>query len=289
MKSTSCYKYFPVSPDDERWGLYITTCGHSIVAPNSPYPPEQHPDDYHFKWSKGRTMREFCLLYITQGSGFFESRSSGKKHVSEGSFMLLFPNEWHRYRPTKETGWTEYWVGFHGSYATSLVRDFMSKASPIIHVGTSEDILENYLKLLELSKREPVGFQQIMAGHTAALLGHFYQSQKGRNTVTKETDALIHKAKCRIMETLSEPFDPKSLATELNVSYSWLRRTFKHYTGLPLLQYQLQIRINKAKRLLTSSESPVYIIAEQCGFESCYYFSRLFKLKTGTTPTDYRK
>ena len=58
---------------------------------------------------------------------------------------------------------------------------------------------------------------------------------------------------------------------------------------MPPGQYQIQIRLNKARRLLRNGTLSIAAIAEQLGFESIYYFSRLFKKKTGCSPLAYRK
>ena len=51
----------------------------------------------------------------------------------------------------------------------------------------------------------------------------------------------------------------------------------------------LHERIEKAKELLRDLNRPTKQIAYQTGFESVFYFSRLFKEKTGLTPTQYRR
>lgn len=289
MESLSQYKYFPVSPTDEKWGIYITTCGHSVIQPGGKYPPELHPEGYHFSWERGRVLHEFCIVYISHGEGVFESESSGSIRVHEGSLFLIHPHERHRYRPERKYGWTEYWLGFAGSHAASIVKNFLPARNPVVNIGLNDDVLGCYLKTLDLATSEPAGFQQIMAGYASTVLAYFYRGMKGRGTGLKEADDIIQRAKCLIIEALTEPLYPKDLAGRLNVSYPWLRRTFKHYTGLPLLQYQMQMRIHKAQSLLLNCNKPIYIISQQCGFESCYYFSRIFKQKTGVTPSAYRK
>jgi len=72
------------------------------------------------------------------------------------------------------------------------------------------------------------------------------------------------------------------------VSYTTFRRSFKQQTGLAPSQFQNTIRINCACDLLATSELSVSEIAQQAGFETVYYFSRMFKKKTGQTPTRYR-
>jgi len=46
--------------------------------------------------------------------------------------------------------------------------------------------------------------------------------------------------------------------------------------------------IERAKTLLLGSEDPVYLIAQALGFDYPHHFSRLFKQKTGMSPTEYR-
>ena len=79
------------------------------------------------------------------------------------------------------------------------------------------------------------------------------------------------------------------LATEAGISEVYLRMLFaKQYHTSPK-QYILELRLQKAKQLLTQSPATVTETAEQCGFSSLYHFCRIFKEKTGLTPTQYAK
>jgi AraC-like DNA-binding protein len=73
------------------------------------------------------------------------------------------------------------------------------------------------------------------------------------------------------------------------MSYSLFRKTFKEITGLSPHQYRLTIRLHRAERLLRSTNMQISRIAEILGFSSIYYFSELFKKKTGQSPLEYRK
>jgi len=53
--------------------------------------------------------------------------------------------------------------------------------------------------------------------------------------------------------------------------------------------YQLMVRLSKAKELLCETTLRIGKIAERVGFESPYSFSHLFKAKTGMTPGEYRQ
>lgn len=67
------FKYLLPSPKDKDWGLYVTDAGRSHIPPRSMYPPSGHPKDYHFSVQRGRTLHSCQLVYITKGSGVFNS------------------------------------------------------------------------------------------------------------------------------------------------------------------------------------------------------------------------
>jgi transcriptional regulator GlxA family with amidase domain len=81
----------------------------------------------------------------------------------------------------------------------------------------------------------------------------------------------------------------EEIAMSVGLGYSVFRKKFKEYTGVSPAQYQINLRINKAKDLLVTSKQSLKEIANDLGFESADYFYRLFKKKTGYTPSDYRE
>jgi transcriptional regulator GlxA family with amidase domain len=68
-----------------------------------------------------------------------------------------------------------------------------------------------------------------------------------------------------------------------------LKRRFKSATGSSLIEYIQNLRIEEAKRLLESENTPVDDISVSVGYEDPSFFRRLFKRGTGLTPSQYRK
>lgn len=79
------------------------------------------------------------------------------------------------------------------------------------------------------------------------------------------------------------------LAKQCNISEVYFRRLFTQQYGITPKQYIIDIRIQKAKHLLSDGILKVSAISEQCGFSNQYHFCRIFKDKTGLTPTEYTK
>jgi transcriptional regulator GlxA family with amidase domain len=68
-----------------------------------------------------------------------------------------------------------------------------------------------------------------------------------------------------------------------------LKRRFKVATGSTLIDYLQNLRVEESKRLLESGHRPVDEISVDVGYEDPSFFRRLFKRRTGLTPSQYRR
>jgi transcriptional regulator GlxA family with amidase domain len=68
-----------------------------------------------------------------------------------------------------------------------------------------------------------------------------------------------------------------------------VKRRFKTATGLAIIDYVQNLRIEEAKRLLESSDGAADEIGVAVGYEDPSFFRRLFKRRTGVTPGRYRR
>lgn len=91
-----------------------------------------------------------------------------------------------------------------------------------------------------------------------------------------------------IEDHISSPgLSNSEIATQAYISEVYLRKLFDTFYDTSPKQYILNMRIQKAKYLLTNTEYTVTAIAEQCGFSSLYHFCRIFRNKIGMSPTEY--
>jgi AraC-like DNA-binding protein len=283
------FRYFPVSDRDRRWGLYLTTAGESRIPPRSVYPPRGHPGGYDFDWKRGRVLREYQFVYISAGEGVLETARS-RWRITPGQAFILFPGAWHRYRPDARTGWSEHWVGCEGPVVRRLVREgFFSPLRPVLRVREEDLLLGAFSSVIEAIHAGRPALQQVASGATLYILSLLYSAlqpgQEGRQNVTRA----IHDAMHRMADPTQAAPPLPELAHRLGVSYTWFRRTFAHHTGLSPHQYRLQIRLGRARTLLSETTLTVKEVAFRCGFESEHYFSRLFKRKTGRAPGAWRR
>lgn len=83
--------------------------------------------------------------------------------------------------------------------------------------------------------------------------------------------------------------DFRAWAKKAGVSYAHFRRLFQQYAGMAPKSFMLQNRFNKAVRYLLESDKRISEIAELCGWEDFYFFSKQFKKKFGVPPLAFRK
>ena len=78
------------------------------------------------------------------------------------------------------------------------------------------------------------------------------------------------------------------LAKDSQISEVYFRRLFKERFGMPPKQFIINLRIGKAKLLLSEGHLKIWAVSEACGFPDPYSFCRIFRQHTGMTPQEYR-
>lgn len=71
-------------------------------------------------------------------------------------------------------------------------------------------------------------------------------------------------------------------------THEYLCQIFKKYAGISIVTYVHQLRIQRAKYLLLSSDKSIHDISQEVGFRDPYYFSKIYKRLEGMTPSQYR-
>ncbi len=81
----------------------------------------------------------------------------------------------------------------------------------------------------------------------------------------------------------------QSLAEYFHLNQTYLCTYFKKATGSTINEYITELRIEKAKELMTNRRTKLYDVTTSVGFTDVNYFSTLFKRYTGLSPSDFRK
>jgi len=106
-----------------------------------------------------------------------------------------------------------------------------------------------------------------------------------------ETDsgrALVGRIRQDMEQHYSETVSLSSLAARYHVSPSHLSHLFKSVTGYAPMEYLNACRLSAAKELLSGSGCAIRDVVDRCGYGDESNFSRMFREKTGMTPSAFR-
>lgn len=90
-----------------------------------------------------------------------------------------------------------------------------------------------------------------------------------------------------INEHIRERLSLNEVAAVFGISPSYLSQLFSKYNEKGFSEYINTCKINVAKKLLENENLKVYEIADMLGFESAFYFSKVFKKMEGISPSEY--
>ncbi len=109
------------------------------------------------------------------------------------------------------------------------------------------------------------------------------------NAIELEDSDFQHKITVYINENLSEKLSIPHLCSVMLMSKNVLYKNFHKCFDCSVNEYILSQRIKQAQILITQTNEKIIDIAEKTGITNYTYFCRIFKKKTGFTPTEYRK
>lgn len=91
-----------------------------------------------------------------------------------------------------------------------------------------------------------------------------------------------------IKENLDKRLSLNDVADIFCFSPNYLSQLFTKTAGCSFVEYITAMRVEKAKQLLLQNDAKIYEIAESLGFESAFYFSKVFKKTTGFSPREFQ-
>ena len=113
--------------------------------------------------------------------------------------------------------------------------------------------------------------------------------------VRQSTDILaieedtVARAVAFIREHACDPVQVSDVLDFVDVSRSTLDKQFRATLGRTVHSEMQRVKIEQAKRLLTTTDMPIRCVVPRCGFGYLQYFTTVFRQQTGRTPGQYRK
>lgn len=229
------------------------------------------------------------IVFISEGSGIFESKATGLVPVAAGTALVVLPGVWHRYAPDPGTGWTEQWIELQGSTPDGLFGNgALGPAQAVVKMGRALRLEELMDEIQERLSGSAAGFDPEAAALGLQILSLVVEAPRLR-APSRPITSFVARAERLLMEAVDKPPAIPGLARELGVAYSYFRREFKRHTGLAPYQYVRRLRLEKARRMIGSSSESLQSISERLGFASPFHLSAAFKKQYGQSPHHWRR
>lgn len=233
------------------------------------------------------------LLKITiDGCGIL--RYNGQNYtVPAGTFYWIDCTKWHDYRTDPEVGhWHVAWVHFYGANAQFYYESFLKSNSgePVCQLPPGSRAHAAMWGLLGLDNsgvnQQEVDYHaadlltQLL---TACLLSTLDQAAQG------DIPRHIETIRQYVQRHYNEKLTLQSLGSQFNMNPCYVQKQFKRYVGQSPTEYQIYLRMTRAKELMRTTHRSISEIAYEVGVDNLGYFTRLFKKQEGLTPQQYRK
>jgi AraC-like DNA-binding protein len=196
-------------------------------------------------------------------------------HMQSGLFTIVPSGVYHDQTNTVET--TTLCIGITDIDSRNMQGGW---TDPDNRIGRA---CESLLTELTLKKIE---YKLICEGLLNEIVG-LIKRISSSETILTEKDQLVKKA-LGIINHQEGRITVGELADQMYVSKDYLRHLFLDRSPLSPLRYIISAKIEKAKTLLATSNLTISQISVESGFESVYYFSRIFKRVTGYSPSEFK-
>lgn len=232
---------------------------------------------------------DYHILYIAEGCCFV-TEADKVIEAQAGSVIIYLPGERQEYGFKKEISTKSYYIHFSGTACKELMEKFGMTERRVFYIGYSSRLIELYSSMIDEYHLKLLHHDYICQSILLSIL-----SVIGRKISC--TDVLKNKGLekkmneiCRyIFNNYSKKLSVSECAKICGLSESRFSHLFKKAIGISPTRYILNAKTEIAKKQLSNTALSVLQISRNLGFDDQNYFSRIFKLYTGFSPTEYRK
>lgn len=228
------------------------------------------------------------LLYCTHGSGWCVI-GDRKLTMNPHQYVLIPATELQvGYGSQKEDYWGVYIVHFDGQQLSLFNDTFgINSFCRPMDVGINDKGIEIWEEMYGLLNQGHSALNHI---HANFCLYHFLGSFLFPADIEKQNTGKdwVAETIAFMQHMIQEKLSVEEMADRLNLSASYFSTLFRKATGLPPLEYFIQLKLQNACLLLTEKGLKVKEVAEAIGYDDPFHFSRLFKKHLRVSPLAYK-
>lgn len=223
-------------------------------------------------------LAHFCLVL----NGSYTERLGGKSEERRPSTLIFYPPD-TVHAESSHTGGRHFLIEIEPSRFAHL-RDVETFANGPVVIRAQSQLWITSRLVHEFRNRDALS---LLALESLALELTISAARNGRTSKHSHPRWLI-RVKDALAATFLEPPRLEELASIVNVHPVHLARAFHRFERCTISEYVRRLRIDHARRRMTTSDDSLAEIALASGFGDQSHFSRSFKRVTGLTPTQFR-
>lgn len=237
-----------------------------------------YPDpDYRIDRRAGHPINVF--EYIEDGEGEICVNGVWKK-ARAGEVYILLAGQEHHYHSSTTDPWKKRWINYSADYVPQLLEAYGVTSG----VYSCKDARKYFDLAFETAR---FGGAYADAGRTVADCVHKIIALCAASLTTdRKSDA--YRIREELSAALYRRLDLDELSEKLHMSKSNVIRVFKKHYDVTPYEYLLDVKIEAAKVLLTTTTLPIKEIAERLCITDEHYFSTLFLRRVGMRPREFR-
>ncbi|MCE1154536.1 MAG: AraC family transcriptional regulator [Bacteroidales bacterium] len=276
--------------DDHRlnFGLSVNSVGVKTIQAEVDQSRASQVSDHRYHFKKGRVADEFKLIYITKGLGYVCFEGGAETRIERGNILMILPNQKYQYYHESNQVWKEYFIRFEAdALYHQLIKTLFINEYQVVEAGFNEELLRLFQRSIDVVRNGLKSSQVYLSGILLHILG-LVIAETRNNVQERREKQLIEQAKILMNENVFTGVSPQEIASRLNISYTTFRKNFKKYAEVAPARYQNELRMEKARELLTETTLSVKEIAYMLHYSSSNQFSTMFKKFTGQSPQQVR-
>jgi AraC family transcriptional regulator len=232
-----------------------------------------------------RVQQDFQLVAMVDGEANIQV-DDDMRHLPMRHIALMRPGHREHFMFTREAETHHTWCAVHPSLVDDALGDELGRAPFCLPVTSRlHNLMETGLSFAPSDLPSAQG----MLTQLGLTLLHTFAFEAERVVLRSLTPDAIALAQGYVETNLSQPMVLDDIARAASVSPQHLVKLFNQHLRVTPMRYVWDVRLRRGVDLLTHSGLTVGEVAEQCGFQSPFHFSRLMKQRYGASPRELRK